>query len=252
MNEDRQDRLTPEAVYEEFERPIARLCRRMIRNPSDAEDAAQEAWLEILRSLPEFQGRSKASTWVWTIARRAVLRYARKEKTYSTRFLRELFTIREDDGIDEMDRIPVEDRRPWIRLQCSDCLTGILHCVGNEDRFIYLLRRLVSMPFAEIAGVVGTTEAAARQACSRSSRRIRCFLAGECVLYNPSGSCRCKMRAPIREAEDPAAYERVRELSRRIAFVAAVESYHPDAPDYWKSLVPGKIPCHEKPVRVHQ
>lgn len=224
----------PEEIYRDYGVMVSRLCRRMIRNRQLAEDAAQEAWIEILKALPGFEGRSKVSTWVWSITRRAVLRRAEREKLYSTRFLREFFAMNEDDGLDEMDRIPVEDRSAWVRLQCSECLTAIMHCVGNEDRFVYLLRRLARMPFAEIAEASGLSDAAARQVYSRANRKIGRFLSGECTLYNPKGSCRCKMREPIRETDHAGAYRKVRDLSRRILFLDSMDEWYGALPNYWK------------------
>jgi RNA polymerase sigma-70 factor (ECF subfamily) len=233
---DREFSPSPETVYREFSGLVSRLCFRMIRNKSEAEDAAQDAWIEIMKALPSFEGRSKLSTWIWTITRRAVFRHIRREKLYSTRFLRELFAMNAEDGLPELERIPVEDRTAWVKLQCSDCLTAILHCVPNDDRFVYLLRRLVNLPYAEIAAVVGESEPAVRQSCSRSMRKIGRFLEGECSLYNPAGSCRCKMREPIRHVDRTGEYERVRDLSRRMLFLDSADSWYASVPDYWKPL----------------
>lgn len=225
-----------EAIYRDFSLPVARLCRRMIRNRGEAEDAAQEAWCEIVAALPSFEGRSRLSTWIWTIARRAVFRHIRKEKAYSARFLREFFAMNEHDGLEELELIPVEDRLAWVKMQCSDCLSAILHCLSNEDRFIYMLRRLAGLPYAEIATVVDSSEAATRQSCTRSVRKVNRFLSGECMLYNPKGSCRCKMRDPIRRVDESRDYERVRELSRKMLFLDAADAWYPPPPDYWKDL----------------
>lgn len=225
-----------ESIYEEFAVPVSRLCRRMFTRRESAEDAAQEIWHEIVRGLPAFEGRSKLSTWVWTIARRTALRLAKREKVYSTRFLHELFLIREDDGLAEIERIPSEDRMAWIRLQCDDCLTGIMHCLGNEDRLVYLLRALGGLPYSEIAQVVEREEAAVRKASSRAQAKIRRFLEGNCSLYNPDGGCRCKLAAPIRQVDAEGEYRRVREVSKKILFLRAAESYHPGK-DYWKKLL---------------
>jgi RNA polymerase sigma-70 factor (ECF subfamily) len=225
-----------ESIHAEFQLPVSRLCRRMIGNEEAAKDAAQEVWCEIVRSFPAFEGRSKTSTWVWTIARRTIFRQRRREKTYSARFLRELFEIREADGVEEIERIPVEDRMAWIRIQCDECLSGIMHCLGQEERFVYLLRALGALPFAEIAEVLERAEPAVRKAYSRSSAKIRRFLAGNCSLYNPDGDCRCKLSEPMRRVDAEGEYRRVAELARHMAFLEAAESYHPPK-EYWKGLL---------------
>jgi RNA polymerase sigma-70 factor (ECF subfamily) len=226
----------PEDIYREFAVPISRLCRRMFARRESGEDAAQEIWQEIVRSLPSFQGRSKLSTWVWTIARRTALRLAKREKAYTTRFLHELFLLREEDGMAEIERIPSQDRMAWIRLQCDDCLSGIMQCLSNEDRIAYLLRQLVALPFSEIAEIVERDEAALRKANSRAQAKVNRFLEGNCSLYNPSGGCRCKLSAPLREVDSKGEYRSVRELAG--SFLQAAESYHPPK-DYWKALIEG-------------
>ncbi len=57
---------------------------------------------------------------------------------------------------------------------------------------------LGDMPYAEIADTVDSSETADRKSFSRSPRKIGNFLSGECRLFIPKGSCRCKIREPIR------------------------------------------------------
>jgi RNA polymerase sigma-70 factor (ECF subfamily) len=230
------DRPDPELIYRQYAQSVSRLCGRMIRNRETARDTAQEIWFEILKSLPDWTGRSSIGTWVWTIAHRTVWKHLRREKVYSTRFMAELFAVREADGLDEMDRIPVEDRQAWIRLECDECLTGILHCVQNDDRFIYLLRTLARLGFGEIAAVMESNETTVRQSHNRARRKLNHFLNAQCLLYNPDGQCRCKMKAPIKAVEKSAEYRKVRELSKRILFMEAAESFHPPK-EYWQGLL---------------
>jgi RNA polymerase sigma-70 factor, ECF subfamily len=228
---------TADDIYQEFSLPVSRLCMRMIRNKSTAEDAAQECWYEIIKALPSFRGESKLSTWIWTITRRCVFRYLKKEKTYSTRFLKEFFEVNEADGLDSLQEIPVEDRTAWVKIQCSECLTAILHCVPNDARFIYLLRQLANLPYNEIAAAVGASEDAVRQSCSRSMRKIGHFMSGQCMLYNPKGSCRCKMREPIKNIDASGEYKKIRELSRKALFLDAADGWYGNVPDFWKELI---------------
>jgi RNA polymerase sigma-70 factor (ECF subfamily) len=197
----------PQVLYDSFALPVARLCRRMIRDREAAQDAAQEVWFQLMKSLPSFSGRSSIGTWVWTVARRTIWCHIRREKVYSIRFM--------------------EDRRAWIQLECDECLTAILHCVHNQDRFIYLMRTLAHLGFAQIGEVLGLQEAAARQSYNRARRKIGNFLSSQCLLYNPDGNCRCRMKAPIKKNYKASEYRKVRELSRRIMFMEAAETFNP-------------------------
>ena len=83
--------LTKEEITKEYRGLVSAVSHRMIQNPEIAKDAAQEAWMEILKNLNTFKGESKISTWIYTIASRVIFRQAKNEKVYSTRYLSEYF-----------------------------------------------------------------------------------------------------------------------------------------------------------------
>src|SRR5699024_9279330 len=51
-----------------YQRRIMRLLSRLVRNPSDIEDIAQEAFIKAYRALPDFRGESAFYTWLYRIA----------------------------------------------------------------------------------------------------------------------------------------------------------------------------------------
>ena len=55
---------------------ISTIAHRMIQNKEIACEAAQEVWYELCKSISSFKGDSEFSTWIYTIARRTISRYA--------------------------------------------------------------------------------------------------------------------------------------------------------------------------------
>jgi RNA polymerase sigma-70 factor (ECF subfamily) len=217
--------LSPEALVRQYGRLVDSVCRRVIRDPEAARDAAQEAWAQVLRSLPAFRGEAKLSTWVFTIVRRTAMRAARREQVYSTRFLREHFH-------GETIPAPSEDphmRGVWVRQMCDQCLTGILHCLDADSRMAYVLREIAELGYPELARVLGRDEQAARQAVSRARRRLRRFLNSECGLQD-AGACRCRMRPWVQEADLPAQYEKLRTVVHRARVYKESETLLSHAP----------------------
>ena len=51
-----------------YQRKIIRLLSRMVRDPSEVEDVAQEAFIKAYRALPQFRGESAFYTWLYRIA----------------------------------------------------------------------------------------------------------------------------------------------------------------------------------------
>ncbi len=74
------DRIALERLLTPHERPLYHLCLGILRNPSDAEDAVQEAFLRALRGMGKFRGDSSIRTWLQRIAVNVCLEWRRSEK----------------------------------------------------------------------------------------------------------------------------------------------------------------------------
>lgn len=55
-------------------RPLFQLCLRIACNAADADDAVQEAFVDVLRGIRSFRGESRLTTWLFRIAIRAATR----------------------------------------------------------------------------------------------------------------------------------------------------------------------------------
>jgi len=62
------DKRAFELLVTKYQRRISRLLSRMIRDPTDIEDVAQEAFIKAYRALPNFRGESAFYTWLYRIA----------------------------------------------------------------------------------------------------------------------------------------------------------------------------------------
>ena len=73
-----------ESIVEEFGDFVYNLTYRILGNPDDAEDAAQEAFLAAYRNFDRFRGESKVSTWLYRIATNAALMRLRRDRNKRT------------------------------------------------------------------------------------------------------------------------------------------------------------------------
>jgi RNA polymerase sigma-70 factor (ECF subfamily) len=68
---------------------VYRLALSFVREPADAEDLAQEAFVRLWRALPLYDGRASFSTWLYVIARNACLNEVRRRGSHPTAQLAE-------------------------------------------------------------------------------------------------------------------------------------------------------------------
>lgn len=211
---------------------VSSLCRRMIQDADLAQDAAQQVWLEVIKSLRGFRGEAKISTWIYRVAYRVILDFARNERQYSTRFLRGYF--HGDDR--ELPQGEDFDKEIWVREMCDKCLTGMLHCLDNEARLTYILRDIVQLTYGEIAQIQEKYEQTVRQMVSRTRRKLRNFLKDECSLANPNGTCHCRMKKWVEQINLPQEYEKLRAISRSVNLFLESEAILP-LKNYWETYL---------------
>ena len=68
-----------EALYDLHKRRVYSLCLRMLGNVAEAEDLAQEAFLQLYRKIGQFRGDSAFSTWLHRLTVNVVLMHLRKK-----------------------------------------------------------------------------------------------------------------------------------------------------------------------------
>jgi len=220
--------MNPDQIIVEYGPLVSSICRRMIQDEDIAKDAAQEVWMAVVKSLPSFQGKSKLSTWIYTIAYRVVMNFAKQERLYSTAFLRDYFRSGERDIPQEH----TDDKETWVKEMCDKCLTGMLHCLDNETRMAYIFRDMAQLPYADIAHILEKDEAAVRKMISRSRRKLRNFLNNECALFNPDGNCQCRMKRWLQEVHLSEEYQKLRKTVHRINILRESEQILPRK-NYW-------------------
>ena len=227
-----QNILSLESIATDYGKLVSSVCRRMIRDDDRARDAAQLVWVEIVKAFPAFRGESKVSTWIYTIARRVALEHARKEQLYSGRFIFEYAQGEEYELPSAID----QEKELWIRQQCDTCITASLHCFGYDDRLAMILRDIAELSYEDVAMVLGKEEQTVRQRVSRNRQKLRFFMNDLCVLSNPSGTCRCRMKRLVQAIDLPQEYEKVRRIAGKASFFKQSEMVLPGK-NYWMALL---------------
>jgi RNA polymerase sigma factor (sigma-70 family) len=185
------DRVALSELVREIQHPMYRLALRFLGNPDDAQDACQEILIRIITRLGTFEGRSKFSTWAYTVAVRSLLR-TRKRLYESAVQGAEQYAAALDAGLAEEDptlegaeyRLLSEE----VRISCT---YGMLLCLPRAQRAAYLLADVLGVRDAEGAEILDCTREAFRQRVSRARRTLRFVIDNRCGLVDPANPCRC-------------------------------------------------------------
>jgi hypothetical protein len=96
------DREALSALVRDLQHPMYRLALRFLGHPDDAQDACQEILVRIVTRLGTFEGRSKFTTWAYTVAVRSLLR-TRKRLVEASVQGADAFAAFLDAGMGEVD-----------------------------------------------------------------------------------------------------------------------------------------------------
>jgi DNA-directed RNA polymerase specialized sigma24 family protein len=140
------DRDALSALVRELQHPMYRLALRFLGHPEDAQDACQEILVRIVTRLGTFEGRSKFTTWAYSVATRSLLRTRKRVVESSVRGAGQ-FAAFLDAGMGDVDTTMEEAE---YRLLCEEvrisCTYGMLLCISRPQRAAYLLADVVGSP----------------------------------------------------------------------------------------------------------
>jgi RNA polymerase sigma-70 factor (ECF subfamily) len=149
------------ALYERYADVVYAFLRRMLGDDATAEDALQDTFLRIARSLPSFRvdGPAALSTWILTIARRAAFTPRRPPPSVP---------LREPAAVGPA---PVE--LAAVRRRLEDALGAL----SPEQREVFVLRELSQLSYDEIAAAVGVDVGTVRSRLHRARAALQASLA---------------------------------------------------------------------------
>jgi RNA polymerase sigma-70 factor (ECF subfamily) len=145
-----------EAAFGEIMRAhYERVFRRVVavtRNEHDARDVCQEVWLTVWRTLKDYRGDAKFSTWLYSVATRRAIDQLRKQQRWFHRFLP--FLTRDEDGAGEVIEPPSPGPGPRDRLEQNERTARFeraLDALPPKHRAVLALREIEGLSYDEIA-----------------------------------------------------------------------------------------------------
>ena len=159
-------------LVEKYQRKLARLLSRFIRDPAEVEDVTQEAFIKAYRALPAFRGDSAFYTWLYRIgintAKNYLMAMGRRAPT-STEVEAE-----EAEGFEEGEQLRDINTPESVLLskEIAETVNSTIEKLPEELRTAIQLREIEGMSYEDIARVMD---------CPIGTVRSRIFRAREAI-----------------------------------------------------------------------
>jgi RNA polymerase sigma-70 factor (ECF subfamily) len=159
-------------LVEKYQRKLARLISRLVRDPGEVEDVTQEAFVKAYRALPSFRGDSAFYTWLYRIgintAKNYLVAMGRRAPTSTE------VDAEEAEGYESADQLR-DINTPESLLLSKEIATTVnkaIEALPEELRSAIQLRELEGMSYEEIAKLMD---------CPIGTVRSRIFRAREAI-----------------------------------------------------------------------
>jgi len=162
-------------IVAKYQDKVYNLCRHMLGNAADAEDAAQDVFLKAYQALPKFQPDAALYTWLYRIATNTCIDYKRKPIFAS------LFSDSEE-GERLVHDLATDDPSPeklYQSKQLGQALQKSLGKLSPKLRAIIILKEVEELSYEEIADTLeismGTVKSRIARAREELQKRMQKF-----------------------------------------------------------------------------
>jgi len=157
-------------LVKKYEQTVFNFAFKICRNKERAENTMQETFLSMVKSLKQFSGKSKLSTWLYTIVSNHCLMQARSQKKY------DYTSLENEEGLID-ERNVVDWKYSPNKLTENNELKGVLDeaikKLPHEYRIVFLLRDVEGLSTKETSEIVNLSVPAIKSRLHRARAFLR-------------------------------------------------------------------------------
>src|SRR6266702_6583159 len=163
-----------EYLYKAHCRRVYSVCLRMIKNPAEAEDLTQQAFLQVFRKISTFRGESGFSTWLYRVTMNLVLMHLRRKKPTEV-LVEDLERHRSygegprEHGSSDTSMLGAIERFNLMRA---------IRKLPSGYKQIFLMHDVIGYEHSEIAGLLGCSTGCSKSQLHKARKRLRRLLQG--------------------------------------------------------------------------
>jgi RNA polymerase sigma-70 factor (ECF subfamily) len=155
----------------------------IVQNAEDAEDVAQEVFIQVFRSIHSFKAESKLSTWIYRIATTRALDLLRSRKSKKRfGFLQRFF----GDSNETLYELP-DFNHPGVALDKKENAALLFRAIDQlpeNQKTAFTLHKLEDLSYQEISEIMQTSVAAVESMMHRAKQNLRKILSETTGLKN--------------------------------------------------------------------
>jgi RNA polymerase sigma-70 factor (ECF subfamily) len=170
----RGDRAAFAELVDKYKQPVMNFIFRSLRDETEAEDLAQNVFLQVYKSRARYERTAKFSTWIFTIARNLCLNELRRRSRHPAESLEETHTDNEDQPArqyeDKTVFLPTEN---LLHGELAKKIEEALAELPENQRTAILLCRQDELSYEEISAVLNCSLSATKSLIHRGRETLK-------------------------------------------------------------------------------
>lgn len=161
-------------IIDKYKNPLYATILRMVKNPQDAQDLVQEAFLKVYRQLDKYQETGTFSSWLYRVAVNHCMDEFRKKRIRTTPA-----EFAEDQAVDRNHPEIV-----YLKKEKQRQLERLIGTLPEDERLIVLLRYANDCSYEEIGRMVNVPVSTVRNKLHRAKKKMRDTVKRERGTFN--------------------------------------------------------------------
>ncbi|MCW3788650.1 RNA polymerase sigma factor [Plebeiibacterium sediminum] len=165
-----------ENVVNTFKNKVVNLCYSYVNNTDDAEDIAQETFIELYKTIKKFKKQSSLSTWIYRIASNKSIDFIRSKKRVK-RGHGKISYLEDHQNIQEWG-VPGSEQADEriIQQQRKELLYDALEKLSSKQKEAYVLTQIEGLDQKTTADILETTVKSVESLVIRAKKKLKQIL----------------------------------------------------------------------------
>lgn len=171
-------------LIKEHEKKAFNIAYRFLKNPEDAQDITQEAFLRAFRSIKKFKGNSSFSTWLYRIINNTCIDFIRAKQNKVSDSIDKTINY---DGEELELQIPSDKNDPVELTETSEIsalMKSVLAELPDDQKMAIVLRDIQGFSYQEIAEITGVGMGTVKSRINRARLALKELIQQRGELFN--------------------------------------------------------------------
>jgi len=161
-------------LVDKYQQLVMNTCFGLVHNTEDAEDIAQDVFIEVFRSISNFRADSKISTWLYRITVNRSLNFIRDSKrSKMAQSLDEIFSLQKGKSSNIMAEKAASPDTEFENSERADILYKVIDSLPKNQRVAFTLNKYEDLSYKEIAEVMETSVSSVESLIHRAKKNLQ-------------------------------------------------------------------------------